>query len=104
MVAGDLYRAYFEARKHKRNKPYQIRFEKNLEENIASLCGELWSRTYVIRGHFMHINRQQLLQIAQKSLDKMGRHPISRHEIKVWGEVVDVNFIYYLTLEHIRRE
>lgn len=45
-LQNDLYKAYFEARKHKRSKPYQIRFEKGLEENISALCEELWSRTY----------------------------------------------------------
>lgn len=181
----DLYTAYFKARKHKINKPYQIKFEKRLEENITSLCEDLWSRTYKpmpsqcfiisdpkkrevfaadfrdrivhhlyydyvheifertfiqdsyscikhrgthygikrmemhirqesqnytipcyvlkldIRGYFMHINRYKLLQIAQSTLDKMSRHLISRHGIKMWGEVVDMNFIHYLTSELI---
>ncbi len=181
----DLYRAYFEARKHKRNKPCQIRFEKGLEENITSLCEDLWNRTYRpmpsrcfiisdpkkrevfaadfrdrivhhlyydyvhemfertfiqdcyscikhrgthygikrmemhirresqnytvpcyvlkldIRGYFMSIDRRRLLQIAQDTLDKMSLHLISRHGVKRWGEVVDMDFVRYLTSELI---
>ena len=42
----DLYRAYLDARKHKRGKPYQMKFELHLEDNLTELCDELWSRTY----------------------------------------------------------
>lgn len=42
----DLYQAYLDARRHKRNKPYQLRFEAYLEENLESLCDALWNRTY----------------------------------------------------------
>lgn len=42
----DLYEAYFDARRHKRNKPYQLLFESNLAENLQQLCNELWRREY----------------------------------------------------------
>ena len=42
----DLYRAYLDARRHKRGKPYQMKFELHLEDNLHSLCDDLWSRTY----------------------------------------------------------
>ncbi|MBO7068538.1 MAG: RNA-directed DNA polymerase [Bacteroidaceae bacterium] len=42
----DLYMAYYDARRHKRNKPYQLKFEEHLEENLESLCDELYCRTY----------------------------------------------------------
>lgn len=42
----DLYVAYYDARRHKRNKPYQQKFEEYLEENLESLCDELYDRTY----------------------------------------------------------
>ena len=45
-LLSDLYTAYFEARRHKRNKPYQLRFEANLEKNLESLCDDLLNRTY----------------------------------------------------------
>lgn len=42
----DLHTAYYDARKHKRNKPYQLRFEARLEENLEELCEALYTRTY----------------------------------------------------------
>ncbi len=45
-LLADLRQAYFDARRHKRNKPYQMRFEADWENNLAQLCDELLSRTY----------------------------------------------------------
>ena len=42
----DLYRAYRDARKHKRGKPYQLKFELHLEDNLLALRDALWDRTY----------------------------------------------------------
>ena len=42
----DLYRAYKDARRHKRNRNYQLKFEFNLEENLIDLRDELISGTY----------------------------------------------------------
>lgn len=179
----DLYKAYYEARKHKRNKPYQKRFECRLEQNIASLCDDLWIRTYKplpsqcfiitdpkkrevfaasfrdrivhhlyfdyvhemfertfiqdsysciknrgthyginrlemhirqesqnfsvpcyvlkldIRGYFMHINRQKLLEIVFDTLDRMSNHHVSKNGRTKWCEIVDFNFVRYLTKE-----
>jgi len=43
----DLYVAYKDARKHKRRKGYQLKFEINLEDNLVALRDELYKRTYV---------------------------------------------------------
>lgn len=45
-LLDDLHVAYYDARRHKRNKPYQQRFESHAEENLRELCDELWNRTY----------------------------------------------------------
>lgn len=42
----DLHTAYLDARRHKRNKSYQLYFEAHAEENLESLCDELWNRRY----------------------------------------------------------
>lgn len=42
----DLFRAYYDARKHKRNTRNQLDFEFNLEENLMNLYWELHNRTY----------------------------------------------------------
>ena len=42
----DLYRAYKDARKNKRSRVYQLKYEFNLEENLVSLRDELISGNY----------------------------------------------------------
>ena len=177
----DLHEAYFDARRHKRRKPYQLRFEAHAEELLAALCDELYSRTYEplpsscfiitdpkkrevfaadfrdrivhhlyynythrmfertfiadsyscirgrgthygirrlyghirkeslnytrqcyamkmdIRGYFMHIDRQRLLAISLRILDRMAAHRVSRHREERWHDVVDMDFVRWLT-------
>lgn len=42
----DLYRAYKDARRHKRGRQYQLTFEYRLENNLVTLRDELYHRTY----------------------------------------------------------
>lgn len=42
----DLYVAYKDARRHKRGRSYQLKFEYNLEDNLVALRDELFNRTY----------------------------------------------------------
>lgn len=178
---ADLVAAYKDARRHKRNKPYQRQFERNMETKLAALTDELWTRTYKpgpstcfiitdpkqrevfaaqfrdrivhhlyynyvhtmlertfihdsyscirgrgthygidrlerhirqesqnyrepcyvlkmdVRGYFMHIDRQRLLAIVEKSLWRMASHRISRHAAETWQERVDMDFVCWLT-------
>ena len=42
----DLYAAFICAKRHKAKKPYVLHFERNMKENIESLCDDLWTRRY----------------------------------------------------------
>lgn len=42
----DLYAAFHCAKQHKATKPYVLRFERNLKENLEELRDALWNRTY----------------------------------------------------------
>ncbi len=179
----DLHQAYFDARRHKRKKSYQVRFEKYMEQNLRELAHDLFTRTYKaqpstcfiiedpkkrevfaadfrdrvvhhlyynyvhelfertfiqdsyscikgrgthyginrleqhirqeslnytetcyvlkmdIQGYFMHINRQLLLEICLKKLRMMQFHRISKKEKQCWNDVLDFDFIEYLTRE-----
>ena len=179
----DLYTAYYAARKHKRNKSYQLRFEARLDENLAELCDALFGRTYRplpsscfvitdpkkrevfaaefrdrvvhhlyynytyrmfersfildsysclagrgthfgirrlydhirseshnytrpcyvmkmdISGYFMSIHRERLLRICLDNLDRMSMHKVSRHRRERWCDVVDMDFVRWLTAE-----
>ncbi len=48
-LLADLYQAYYDARRHKRQKAYQLRFEAEADTRLRALCNELWSRTYKAR-------------------------------------------------------
>ena len=182
-LLADLYTAYYDARRHKRNKPYQLRFEARLSENLEELCDALYTRTYRplpsscfiitepkkrevfaaefrdrvvhhlyynytyrmfertfiqdsysclagrgthfgirrleqhirsesrnytrpcwvmkmdIRGYFMSINRARLLSICLESLDRMASHKVSKHRSEHWEDVVDMDFVRWLTRE-----
>lgn len=184
-LLNDLYQAYYDARRHKRSRLYQQRFESDLDHNLADLCDELWQRKYQprpsscfiisepksrevfaaafrdrivhhlyynyvhemlertfitdsyscikgrgthygvrrlehhirqesqnyqepcyvmkmdVQGYFMHVNRQRLLQITLDSLNRMADHRVSRHRHEVWSDVVDMDFVRYLTREII---
>ncbi|MBR5531683.1 MAG: hypothetical protein IKU59_00015 [Bacteroidales bacterium] len=52
-----------------------------------------------IRGYFMHINREKLLQICFGTLEKMASHKVSKYLPYKWIEVVDFKFVKYLTQE-----
>lgn len=174
----DLYAAFICAKRHKSNKPYVRRFEKNLKANLTRLRDALWDRSYEpapsscfiierpkkrevfaaqfrdrivhhlyynythelfertfiadtyscvpergthygikrmekhirqesrnysrkcyvmkldIRGYFMHIRREKLLEIALGSLDKMRKHKAGE---ETWEERIDYPFVEWLT-------
>jgi hypothetical protein len=45
-LTTDLFRAYMDARKHKRNTINQLRFEMDFEHNLFELAAEIRNRTY----------------------------------------------------------
>jgi len=182
-LRNDLFQAYLDARRHKRNRKYQRDFESNLDANLDSLCQELYSRTYKplasecfiitdpkkrevfaaafrdrivhhlyynyvhrmfertfihdsyscikgrgthygikrlethirkesqnysqpcyvlkmdIRGYFMHINRNRLLEICMSTIDRMSKHKVGKYRTDTWAEIIDIGFVKYLTRE-----
>ena len=187
-LLAELHRAYYDARRHKRLKSYQLRFERNVEENLTALCDELWERRYEpqpstcfiitdpkrrevfaaqfrdrivhhlyynyvhemlertfiqdsyscikhrgthygidrlerhirresqnyqvschvlkmdIKGYFMHIDRQRLLDITLRQIRRMALHRVGNGDDGLaqglplqWRDVVDMDFVEYLT-------
>ncbi|MCQ2069426.1 MAG: RNA-directed DNA polymerase [Bacteroidaceae bacterium] len=74
-----------------------------LERHIRSESQNYVERCYVlkmdIRGYFMYINRNRLLELCLDSLNKMQWHKVSRYRKELWREVVDIEFVSYLTRE-----
>jgi len=50
-----------------------------------------------IRGYFMHIVRQKLLDISVGTLKKMSTHRISKDSPTTWQDVLDIDFLIWLT-------
>ena len=180
-LLADLHQAYLDARRHKRSKPYLQNFERYSDENLSSLCNELWQRCYYphpstcfiitdpkqrevfaaqfrdrivhhlyynyvhemlertfihdsyscikhrgthygisrlerhirresqnytvpcyvlkmdIRGYFMHIDRQRLLDITLRQLRTMSSHKVGGGRVGRWADYVDMGFVEYLT-------
>lgn len=180
-LQSDLWTAYYDARRNKSNKPYQLHFEARCEENLGALCRELWTRCYRpsqstcfiitdpkrrevfaaqfrdrvvhhlyynyvhemlertfiadtyscikergthygirrlerhirreslnytrpcwvlkmdIRGYFMHISRQRLLDITLRQLERMAVHRVTKGSPVRWCDCVDMDFVSYLT-------
>lgn len=74
-------------------------------QRVTDMCrkeSRNWQRKcYVmhldIRGYFMHIVRKKLLEIATGSLRKMSTHCISKGSDRTWGNVLDMDFVVWLT-------
>jgi len=52
----DLFQAYFDARKNKRNTINALRFEKNFESNLIQLYLDIINRKYVLKPSICFIN------------------------------------------------
>ena len=52
-----------------------------------------------IRGYFMHIQRHRLLQIATDTIRKMATHHVRHDAPQTWADIIDIDFICYLTAE-----
>ncbi|MDR1812094.1 MAG: RNA-directed DNA polymerase [Candidatus Fibromonas sp.] len=72
----ELHKAYLDARKHKRNTINQLKFERNLEVELLSLCNELETRTYELRPGICFINELPVKReiIAADFRDRVIHH------------------------------
>ena len=74
---------------------------KRLEEHIRKESQNYTVSCYVmkmdIRGYFMHIDRRRLLGICLGTIDKMANHRVSHRGFEKWNEVMDIDFVRYLT-------
>lgn len=52
-----------------------------------------------IRGYFMHIDRERLLEIALDSLERMRTHRMEKGCARTWEDEVDYGFVTWLTME-----
>lgn len=50
-----------------------------------------------IKGYFIHIDRLLLTEIINNSIDKMSQHKVSKDDSRKWIDVIDIDFVKYLT-------
>lgn len=77
-LLADLYRAYRDARRGKRQRPYQLCFESQLEHNLIALRNEIWERTYQpgLSTCFMITEPKQREIFAASFRDRIVHHLI----------------------------
>lgn len=72
----EIYNAYLAARKHKRNSPSQLEFERTLESNLLQLCKELKKRTYKMSPCTVFISERPVKReiVAANFRDRVVHH------------------------------
>jgi len=72
----EMRKAYLDARRNKRNTLNQLKFERNLEAELLSLCKELETRTYELRPSVCFINELPVKReiIAADFRDRVIHH------------------------------
>ena len=70
-------------------------------KHIVSSSNNYQNKAYClkmdIKGYFIHIDRELLCQIAKYSIHKMLSHKVGGRDNRLWGDVIDIDFIDYLT-------
>jgi hypothetical protein len=88
----DLFQAYFDARKNKRNTVNALEFEFNLEENIFQLHQDIINRKYDLKPSICFINQYPVKReiFAADFRDRVVHHFIYNYIY----EIFDNSFIY----------
>ena len=76
-----------------------------LKKHILSESNNYKEDCYVlkmdIKGYFMHIDRKLLIKIVNDTLDKERYHKVEKGNYDTWDDILDFDFIKYLTNEII---
>jgi hypothetical protein len=92
LLLEDLFQAYFDARKNKRNTVNALEFEFNLEENIFQLHQDIINRKYDLKPSICFINQYPVKReiFAADFRDRVVHHFIYNYIY----EIFDNSFIY----------
>ena len=74
---------------------------KRLEHHIKSCSLNYTQPTYILKmdlkGYFIHINRNILLNIVRDTLNSMRYHRINKESNELYDDIIDFEFVDYLT-------
>ena len=73
------------------------RLKQHLKSESNNYTRQCWVLSIDIRGYFMHIDRKILLNTAVGTLQKMATHKIEPGSPQTWADVVDIEFLCWLT-------
>ena len=72
------------------------RLEKHILQESCNYSPPCYVLKMDIKGYFMSISRQRLLEICRESLHTMMSHRIHKDSEETWGDHLDISFIDYL--------
>ena len=73
------------------------RCKKHILKESENYTKDCYALKMDIKGYFMHIDRKLLNCIVKESLKKMSTHKISNTDKRKWIDLLDFDFLYYLT-------
>lgn len=78
-----------------------LRLQEHIRKESQNWTRECYVLKLDIRGYFMHINRQRLLDICLDTLDRMAKHKMPKHlrhgSVVTWEQALDMDFVRWLT-------
>ena len=77
------------------------RLEKHIRQESVEWTRQCFVLKLDIKGYFTHIDRKVLLDITERRLAEMCTHRLGMGDGRRWREVVDMDFVLYLTREII---
>jgi len=75
------------------------RLKKHILAESQNYTRKCWVLKLDIRGYFMHIDRNKLLDISLDTLQKMRCHRIDESGKRTWDDEIDFPFVEWLTKE-----
>jgi len=89
----NIYQAYLDCRKNKRNRPDAISFEMCAEDNIKLLCQELQARTYCPSSSVCFVAHKPKLReiFAADFRDRIVHHLLVKYLEKIWEPIFIFN-------------
>lgn len=75
------------------------RFKKHILQESNNYTENCYVLKMDISGYFMHIDRELLNNIALDSIKNMQEHLVVKKDDKKWKDIIDIDFVNYLTTE-----
>ncbi len=76
-----------------------MRLQQHIRQESRNYSQPCYILKMDIRGYFMHISRERLLEISLATLRRMATHRILKRVPLTWQDRIDMEFVEYLTRE-----